>query len=130
MAQPIIIQDAILRNYLQGFRGSFSMPQWKYIVTVLLGMIHCQASRTLSGMLREVAVWVIVGGPSRFLISPAWSVQALAEARYRTYCAELAPSVAAAHAQQAVQRAKQCGRPAITVVTGYLILDDSTHVKR
>ncbi|HZU87252.1 MAG TPA: transposase [Anaerolineaceae bacterium] len=130
MAQPIIIQDANLRNYLQEFRSTFSMPQWKYFVTGLLGMIHCQASRTLSGMLREVAVWVTVGGLSRFLISPAWSVQALAEARYRSYCAEVAPLVAEAHAQQSAQRTKQRGRPASTVVTGYLILDDSTHVKR
>lgn len=130
MAQPIIIQDANLRNYLQGFRGVFSMPQWKYFVTVLLGMIHCRASRTLSGMLREVAVWMSLSGLSRFLISPAWSVQALAEARYRSYCAEVAPLVAKAHAQQAAQRVKQCGRPVSTVVTGYLILDDSTHVKR
>jgi hypothetical protein len=58
MAQPIIIQDATLRNYLQAFRDTFSAPQWKYFVTVLMGMIHCQASRTLSGMLRGVAVWV------------------------------------------------------------------------
>lgn len=130
MAQPIIIQEAILRNYLQGFRGTCSMPQWKYFVTVLLGMIHCQASRTLSGILRQVAAWVTVGGLSRFLISPAWSVQALAEARYRSYCAEVAPLVAEAHAQQGAQRAQQRGRPASTVVTGYLILDDSTHVKR
>jgi hypothetical protein len=47
MAQPIIIQDVTLRNYLQSFRSTFSMPQWKYFVTVLMGMIHCQASRTL-----------------------------------------------------------------------------------
>jgi hypothetical protein len=130
MAHHIIIQDATLRNYLQGFRGLFSIPQWKYFVTVLMGMIHCQASRTLSGMLREVAVWVTVGGLSRFLISPAWSVQELAEARYERFCAEVAPLVEDAHAQQVSQRPKQRGRPASTVVTGYLILDDSTHVKR
>ena len=130
MAQPIIIQDATLRNYLQGIRGVFSAPQWKYFVTVLMGMIHCQASRTLSGMLREVAVGVTVEGLSRFLISPAWSVEELAEARYRQFCAEVAPLVVEAHAQQHSQRVKQRGRPTATVVTGYLILDDSTHVKR
>lgn len=130
MAQPIIIQDATLRNYLQGFRMVFSIPQWKYFVTVLMGMIHCQASRTLSGMLREVAVWVTVGGLSRFLISPAWSVEELAAARYQCFRVEVAPLVAEAHAQQRSQRPKQKGRPTATVVTGYLILDDSTHVKR
>ena len=130
MAQPIIIQDATLRNYLQAFHGKFSAPQWKYFVTVLMGMIHCQASRTLSGMLREVAVWVTVGGLSRFLISPAWSVDELAKARYACFWAEVTPMVREAHATQHLQQPKRKGRPTPTVVTGYLILDDSTHVKR
>lgn len=130
MAQPIIIQDASLHNFLEGFRDIFSAPQWKYFVTVLMGMIHCQASRTLSGMLREVAGWMTVGGVSRFLISPAWSVEGLAKARSAYFCAEVAPLIAEAHAQQRSQRRKQQGRPTTTVVTGYLILDDSTHVKR
>jgi hypothetical protein len=130
MAHPIIIQDATLRNYLPAFRHVFSAPQLKYFVTVLMGMIHCQASRTLSGLLREVAVWVSVGGLSRFLISPAWSLDELAKARYAYFCAEVRPMVAEAHASQGLQRPKRRGRPTPTVVTGYLILDDSTHVKR
>jgi len=130
MAQPIIIQDATLRNYLQAFRGTFSAPQWKYFVTVLMGMIHCQASRTLSGMLRGVAVCVTVGGLSRFLISPAWTTDELARVRYAFFCDEVTPLVAAAHATQRLQQPKRKGRPSPTVVTGYLILDDSTHVKR
>jgi hypothetical protein len=130
MAQPIIIQDATLRNYLQPFRAVFSVPQWKYFVTVLMGLIHCQASRTLSGMLREVAILVTVGGLSRFLISSAWSVEEVTKARYVFFCAEVQPIVIQAHARQRSQQPKRKGRPALTVVTGYLILDDSTHVKR
>lgn len=130
MAQPIIIQEATLRNYLLEFRGIFSTPQWKYFVTVLMGFIHCQASRTLCGMLREIAVLVTVSGLSRFLVSPAWSVEKLAEARYASFCAEMIPIVAQAHVNLRSQRPKRQGRPAATVVTGYLILDDSTHVKR
>jgi hypothetical protein len=130
MAQPIIIQEATLRNYLETFRDFFSAPQWKYFVTVLMGLIHCQASRTLSGMLREVAVWMTVGGLSRFLISPAWSIHDLAKARYAAFCAEVGPMVEVEHATQRSQRPKRKGRPTPTVVTGYLILDDSTHVKR
>jgi hypothetical protein len=130
MAQPIIIQDASLCNYLQAFRVVFSAPQWKYFVTVLMGLIHCQASRTLSGMLREVAVLVTVGGLSRFLISPAWSIEDVTQARYAFFCADVQPIVAQAHATLCSQRPKRKGRPTPTVVTGYLILDDSTHVKR
>jgi hypothetical protein len=130
MAQPIIVQDATLRNYLCEFRDVFTAPQWKYFVTVLMGFIHCQASRTLCGLLREVAALVTVSGLSRFLISPAWSVEELAEARYVWFCAEVTPLVAEAHAHLRSQRPKRKGRPSPTVVTGYLILDDSTHVKR
>jgi len=130
MAQPIIIQDTSLRNYLQAFREVFSAPQWKYFVTVLMGLIHCQATRTLSGMLREIAVLMTVGGLSRFLISPAWSVEDVTKARYAFFCAEVQPILAHAHATLRSQRPKRKGRPMPTVVTGYLILDDSTHVKR
>ena len=67
---------------------------------------------------------------SRFLISPRWSVSRLAEVRYRIFCAEVQPLVAAAHEAQRLNRPRQKGRAKATVVTGYLILDDSTHVKR
>jgi hypothetical protein len=40
------------------------------------------------------------------------------------------PLVAQAHATQRIEQPKRKGRPSPTVVTGYLILDDSTHVKR
>lgn len=130
MAQPIIIQDVTLRNYLRAFQHVFGVPQWKYFVTVLMGLIHCQASRTLSSLLREVAVLVTVSGLSRFLISPAWTCDELAKARYAFFCAEVRPIVVQAHVTQRSEQPKQKGRPAPTVVTGYLILDDSTHVKR
>jgi len=130
MAQPIIIQDTTLRNYLRAFQPVFGIPQWKYFVTVLMGLIHCQASRTLSGLLREVAVVVTVSGLSRFLISPAWTSDELTSARYAFFCAEVTPIIAQAHAMQRLDKPKRKGRPSPTVVTGYLILDDSTHVKR
>lgn len=130
MAQPIIIQDATLRNYLSVFQPVFGAAQWKYFVTVLMGLIHCKASRTLCGLLREVAVMVTVSGLSRFLVSPAWTCNELARARYVFFCAEVTPIVAQAHATQRLEQPRRKGRPSPTVVTGYLILDDSTHVKR
>jgi hypothetical protein len=130
MAHPIIIQESTFRNYLAGFREAIQPAQWRYLETVLMGLIHCQASRTLSGMLRSVAVLVTVGQLSRFLISPRWSTARLAEARYRMFSAEVQPLVAAGHVTQSLNRPRHPGRPKTTVVTGYLILDDSTHVKR
>jgi hypothetical protein len=130
MAHPIIIQDSTFRNYLANFREVIHPAQWRYFETVLMGLIHCQASRTLSGMLRALAVLVSVWDLSRFLVSPRWSTARLAEARYRFFCAEVQPLIAAAHEDQSLNRPIKRGRPTATVVTGYLILDDSTHVKR
>jgi hypothetical protein len=130
MAHPIIIQESTFRNYLAALRETFRPAQWRYLEIVLMGLIHCQASRTLSGMLRSLAVLVTVGQLSRFLISPRWSTTRLAEARYRVFGAEVQPLVAAAHATQCLNRPRRPGCYTETVVTGYLILDDSTHVKR
>ena len=58
MAQLIINQEATLRNYLEAFGPKFNAPQWKYFVTVLMGLLHCEGSKTLSGLLRQVAVVV------------------------------------------------------------------------
>jgi hypothetical protein len=130
MAHPIIIQEGTLRNYLGEFREVIHPAQWMYFETVLMGLIHCQASRTLSGLLRTVAVLVTVWDLSRFLISPRWSASRIAEVRYRVFCAEVQPLVAAAHEVQRLNRPRRKGPSKATVVTGYLILDDSTHVKR
>jgi len=130
MAQLIINQDATLRNYLEAFRSIFSAPQWKYFETILMGLLHCDGSKTLSGMLRQVAVVVTMSGLSRFLISPAWSVAALEQVRYRQFQAQVQPLVLQAHRDQKDRRARRRGRPQPTVVTGYLIMDDSTHAKR
>lgn len=130
MAHPIIIQAGVFRNYLSAFQGVIRPAQWTYFVTVLMGLIHCQASRTLSGILRSVATWVTVWQLSRFLVSPRWTTTQLAEVRFQVFTAEMQPLVEACHAEQCGQRVKRPGRYPATVVTGYLILDDSTHVKR
>lgn len=130
MAQLIILQDPTLCNYLEAFRSKFSAPQWKYFVTVLMGLLHCDSSKTLSGILRQVAVVVTMGGLSRFLISPAWSVADLEQVRYQQFAGQVKPIVAQLHQEQKAKRQRRKGRPTPTVVTGYLIMDDSTHIKR
>ena len=124
MAHPIIIQASVFRNYLSAFQGVIRPAQWTYFVTVLMGLIHCQASRTLSGILRSVATWVTVWQLSRFLVSPRWTTTQLAEVRFQVFTAEMQPLVEASHAEQCGQRVKRPGRYPATVVTGYLILDD------
>jgi hypothetical protein len=36
---------------LRLFRGVFTLPQWKYFVTVLVGLVPCDERRTLSALL-------------------------------------------------------------------------------
>jgi len=130
MPQPIHIQDARLAQYLRLFSGVFSLPQWKYFVTVLLGLLHCDERRTLSALLRHVAVNVTIFGLCYFLRTAPWSVDELTAVRQAYFYEQVAPLVAAAHAEQRAQRPRRRGRPKRTVVTGYLIIDDSTHAKR
>ncbi len=130
MAQLIILQDATFRNYVESFRSKFSAPQWKYFVTILMGLLHRDGAKTLSGFLREVATMVTMSGLSRFLISPAWSVISLEQVCYEQFHAQVQPRIVQAHQDQKSKRAKHRGRPKPTVVTGYLIMDDSTHAKR
>lgn len=130
MAQPFIAQAPSLRQFAQSLCAVFSLPQWKYFVTVLLGLLQCDERRTLTGLLRQVAVRVSLSGLSRFLKSAPWSVDDLTAARQARFQARLTPLVAQAHAQARAQRPRRRGRPRRTVVTGFLILDDSTHVKR
>ena len=57
-------------------------------------------------------------------------MNALTAVRQAHFYAQVVPLVTAAHAQQCAQRPRRRGRPKRTVVTGYLILDDSTHAKQ
>jgi hypothetical protein len=127
MAQPLIVQDATFRQFTRAFSGVFSLPQWRCFVIVLLGLLHCDATHTLLGMLRQVAIVATLSGLSRFLRVAPWSVAELTTARQVRFNVQVAEVVLQAHAQL---RAQRRGRPSETVVTGFVILDDSTHVKR
>jgi hypothetical protein len=130
VAQPIHLCDARLAHYLRLFSGQFSLPQWKYFVTVLLGLVQCDERRTLSALLRHVAAHMTISGLCFFLRAAPWSVADLTAVRQVHFYQQVAAVVAEDHAQQRAQRERRAGRPKPTVVTGYLIQDDSTHMKR
>ena len=130
MPKPIVCLSEQLSHYLEAFRHCFSKRQWKYFVTVLLGLIECEERKTMTGLLRVVGERISLSGLSRFLNKWPWSVAAVAETWQQRFRQRLAPQVEAEHARLKAARPKRIGRPKATVVTGYLILDDSTHVKR
>ncbi len=129
MSVPIICLDARLRQFCETFRTCFSQPQFKYLVTVLLALMLCQETHTLTGLLRQVAEGQSVSGLSRFLSESPWSAADVAGAWIERFDQQLAEQVAAEHERQRRVRAKGTGRPRKSVVTGYLIGDDSTQHK-
>jgi hypothetical protein len=122
--------EQALGQYLDLFRDCFSRPQWLHFVTVLLALMQCEEHRTLSALLRKVAgAGHRVDGLSRFLKAAPWHPEVLVARWWRHYCQVLGPLVVAEHNRQRALRPKRPGRPRKTVVTGFLIIDDSTHEK-
>lgn len=131
MPLPIDIMEQALGQYLSLFRDCFTRPQWQHFVTVLLGLMQCEEHRTLSALLRKVAgVGPRVDGLHRFLRFAPWKVEQLARCWWQHYRHTVGPLVVAEHARQFALPRKGPGRPWKTVVTGFLIIDDSTHAKR
>lgn len=129
MPKPIICLSAALRQFAEAFRPCFSKRQWKYFVTVLLGLVECEQRRTLRGLLAGVGEKVSLCGLSRFFTRWRWSAAEVAQTWLKRFREQMQPLVEAEHQRQKAEREKHRGRPRATVVTGYLILDDSVHTK-
>jgi hypothetical protein len=129
MPKPIVCLSEQLRQYLEVFRPCFSRRQWKYFVTVLLGLIECEERKTMTGLLRVVGEHISLSGLSRFLSKWSWSTEQVAQTWIDRFREQMKPAVLAEHARLRAERPKSIGRPRATVVTGYLIFDDSVHTK-
>jgi SRSO17 transposase len=121
--------DGRLRQFAASFRACFSRPQRRYFEIVLLALLLCQEAKTLTGLLRHVVAGVTLSGLSRFLAKAPWSTADVAQTWRKRFDTQVTPLVAAAHARQQAARPNRRGRPAASVVTGYLIGDDSTMEK-
>ncbi len=120
MSLPMICLDVQLRQYLEVFVCCFSVLQYQHFVTVLLGLMQNEGRSTLRGLARRVMEAGSESSLSRFFSSAPW------QARFRE---RLRPLVEAEHSRQIATRPKRRGHPAPTVVTGYLIGDDSLQEK-
>jgi len=129
MPKPIVCISAQLRQFLAVFRTCFTKRQWKYFVIVLLGLIECEERRTMTGLLRVIGERVSLSGLSRFLNKWPWSPDKLADAWFQRFRQRMTSQIQAEHQRLNAERPKCVGRPKATVVTGYLIFDDSVHVK-
>jgi hypothetical protein len=126
MRVPIVCVDARVRQYAQTFVDCFSRPQFQHFVIVLVGLLLCQGKRTLTGLLSCVAVRSSLASLSRFVSEAPWSSSEVATTWKKRFDRALAPKVAQHHAQHRAAQPRRVGRPKASVVTGYLIGDDST----
>jgi len=97
MSVPIICLDARLRQFCETFRTCFSQPQFKYLVTVLLALMLCQETHTLTGLLRQIAEGQSVSGLSRFLSQSPWSAADVAGAWVERFHEQMVEQVKAEH---------------------------------
>ncbi len=67
MAHNVVLQVVSLHQYIRTVGAIFGLPPWKYFVTALLGPLDYDETRTLSGILRRVAVKRTLSGLSRCL---------------------------------------------------------------
>ena len=130
MPVPILCLDEDVRYFAERFREGFSKPQYQHFVTVLLGLMLCEGTRTLSGLLQQIADSPSLAGLSRFLSEAPWEEAAVVESWLRHFREEMQPKVAAELQREHQMQPKRRGRPKTPVVTGYLIGDDSTIEKR
>jgi len=129
MPKPIVCLSEALRQYLEIFRPCFNQRQWKYFVIVLLGLVECEERKTLSGLRRWGAERISLSGLSRFLSKWPWSPVEVARTWMARFRQRQAGLVQAEHERLQAEVPKRVGRPKATVVTGYLIFDDSVHTK-
>ena len=129
MPKPIVCLSSALGQFMVAFRPCFSQRQWKYFVIVLLGLIECEGRRTLRGIQAVVGEKVSLCGLSRFFSRWQWSPAEVAQIWLSRFRVDLKVSVEAEHQRQRDEQEKRRGRPKATVVTSYLIVDDSINLK-
>src|SRR6266566_6086519 len=109
MPVPIICLDEHVRQFAERFRHELSKPQYQYLVTVLLGLMLCEGTRTLSGLLRQIADGPSLAGLSRFLSEAPWEAYAVEEHWLKHFREEMEPKVTAE--QQRQRMLAQASRP-------------------
>ncbi len=129
MPVPIVCLDARVRQWAACFSQCFSKPQFQHFVTVLLGLLLCQDTRTLTSLRRHVAGGPSIASLSRFIARSPWDEEAVVRAWLARFQTQVLPVVQAEREQQRQTRPPQVGRPKEPFVTGDLIGDDSTLAK-
>jgi hypothetical protein len=126
MPVPIICLEIALSQYAEAFRQVFTLPQFRHLVTVLLGSTLTPERRTLTGLLSGVTGGHSLRVFSRFFSQAPWSPQELACTWLKGFRQPLVPPVPAEHQRQQVSGPATRGPPKPTQVTALAIFDHTT----
>lgn len=129
MPTPIICADQRLHQFAARFHSALSKPQLQYFVTVLLALLLTTGTATLCGLRRSICFGRSLAGLSRFFACAPWVPAELTAAWTAHFRSQLAPAVTEEIAHRQAARPVRPGRPPLTLVTGYLIGDDSVCAK-
>lgn len=83
----------------------------------------------MTGLLRMIGERISLSGLSRFLSKWSWSTAQVSRTWQERFRQTMEPLVQAEHQRLRALQAKKRGHRKATVVTGYLIFDDSVHIK-
>jgi hypothetical protein len=130
MPHPIVCQDEHLRQYLESFSALFSRPQYEHFVTVLMALLIGKEGYTLSQLRYAIVGTGSLSSLSRFLAESPWDHQFLAKYNFSRFCREMQPKIEEELRKMQDLQPKKRGKRPTPLVTGYLIGDDSTMLKR
>jgi hypothetical protein len=130
MPKPIICLAEWLCQALEAYESLFTTAQWRCLVTVVLGLVETEGRRTLKELSSQVADKIGDWNLSRFLREMTWSPRLLMASWYEQFVEQIEPVVQREKQQRQRALSAQRGRRIRAAsVTGYLIIDDSTHEK-
>jgi hypothetical protein len=130
MPKPIICQSDAIRQELNTYEELFSETQMGYLETVAMGLVEAKGRRTLTELTREVADEIEVEALSRFFGEMHWSPRLLMGEMMVNLSHRIEPEIKLeAKNRQKKREVELKRRIRVAPVTGYLIIDDSTHEK-
>ena len=126
MSAPIVRLDPALDNYLDAFQPCFSKPQFAHFKRLVAALVNCDKRYTITNLAAAYIGQREQSNVARFFRQAPWSVYQVNKIRLAFAYREMEEKLA----YHVPPEPKRRGRPKKAVATGFLIIDDSTQVKK
>src|SRR5437667_10798215 len=100
MPVPILCLDEHLRHLSERFGELLSQPQYQSFVIVLFGLMRCEGTRTLSGLLPQIADEPSLAELSCHLAEARWEAATVVDRWLGHFRQEIQPVIAAEQQRQ------------------------------